>query len=151
MKRMSLLAVAAGSILLLNAEKRLGQPMTLGQPLSVDQVVSSAASSVGKTVQVKGKVTEVCQMAGCWMQLAGTGSNAIRISVKDGDIVFPQSAVGKTAIAEGKLQKIELTREEAVARARHEADERGTKFSPASVKAGMTFYQIQGTGARVLE
>ena len=151
MKRMSLLAFTAGSILLLHAETRLGQPMALRQPLSVDQVVRSADSSVGKTVQVKGKVTEVCQMAGCWMHLAGTGSNAIRIKVNEGDIVFPQSAVGKTAIAEGKLQKIELTREQAVERAKHEADERGIKFSPASVKAGTTYYQIQGTGALVLE
>ena len=151
MKRMSLPALAAASILLLNAETRLGQPMTIRQPLSVDQVVTSADSAVGKTIQVKGRVTEVCQMAGCWMQLAGTGSNAVRIKVNDDDIVFPQSAVGKTAIAEGKLQKIELTREQAVARAKHEADERGIKFSPASVKAGVTFYQIEGTGALVLE
>jgi hypothetical protein len=151
MKRVFLAPLIAGSILLLNAETRLGQPMTLRQPLSVDQVVTSADSSVGKTIQVKGKVTEVCQMAGCWMQLSGTGSNAVRIKVNDGDIVFPQSAVGKTAIAEGKLQKIELTREQALARARHEADERGSKFNPASVKTGTTFYQIQGTGALVLE
>ncbi len=146
----NLMLVVAGAAVLM-AETRLGAPLTLREPLTVDQLLASPASWAGKTVQVKGKVTEVCQMAGCWMQLAGTGKNAVRIKVNDGDIVFPRTAVGKTAIAEGKLNKIEMTREQAIARAKHEAEERGTKFDPASVKSGNTIYQVQGAGALILE
>jgi hypothetical protein len=146
----NLMLVVAGAALLM-AETRLGAPLTLREPLTVDELLASPAAHVGKTVQVKGKITEVCQMAGCWMQLAGTGKNALRIKVNDGDIVFPRTGVGKMALAEGKLDKIELTKEQAIARAKHEADERGTKFDPASVKLGTTFYQIQGSGALILE
>jgi hypothetical protein len=105
---------------------------------------------VDKIVQVKGKVTEVCQMMGCWMQLV-EGGQSIRVKVNDGDIVFPKTSIGKTAVAEGRLRKLELTKDQAVARARHEAEERGTKFDPESVKSGATIYQIQGSGAVISE
>ena len=104
----------------------------------------------GKVVLVKGRVTEVCAKMGCWMQLTDAGK-AVLIKVNDGEIVFPQSAIGKTAVAEGKLTRLELTKEQAVARAKHEAEERGTKFDPATVKSGATIYQIQGTGAVILD
>ena len=110
------------------------------------------AAYVGKTIQVKGKITEVCQMMGCWMNLADPETGKLlKIKVNDGDIVFPKDSIGKLAIAEGKLVKIELTREQAVEKAKHEAEEQGRKFNPASVKSGATIYQIQGTGALILE
>ena len=40
--------------------------------------------------------------------------------------------------------------EEAVARAKEEAEEKGKAFDPASVKGPTTVYQIQGTGAVIL-
>jgi len=149
MLRTPILALACAALLL--AETRLGQPLTLREPLTVDQLMATPANYAGQTVQVKGKVTEVCQMAGCWMQLAGTGKNAVRVKVNDGDIVFPRTSVGKMAVAEGMLKKIEMTKEQATARAKHEAEERGVKFNAASVKSGSTIYQIQGAGALILE
>jgi hypothetical protein len=75
----------------------------------------------------------------------------VRVKVNDGEIVFPQTAVGKIAVARGKLVKLQLTREQAVAAARHEAEEQSRKFDPKSVKGGSTFYQIQGEGAVILD
>ncbi len=133
------------------AEIKLGVPLTLKDPISIDRLSASPADYVGKIVQVKGKVTEVCQMAGCWMALIDTASNKmIRISVNDGEIVFPKDAVGKTAIAEGKLEKIEMTKEAAVEKARHEAEEQGRTFHPESIKSGSVTYRIRGTGAVIL-
>jgi NMD protein affecting ribosome stability and mRNA decay len=120
--------------------------------MSVSGVVRDAAMHEGKTVQVKGKVTEVCQMMGCWMNLVDPSSGqSIRVKVNDGEIVFPKDAPGRMAIAEGKLKKIVLTREQATAMAQHEAEEQGRKFDPAAIKTGKTFYQIQGTGAVLLD
>ncbi|MBM3813823.1 MAG: DUF4920 domain-containing protein [Acidimicrobiia bacterium] len=134
------------------AEVKLGQPLTLSQPSSVTQVLSQAATHTGKTVQVKGKVTEVCQMMGCWMALIEPGkTTSLRIKVDDGVIVFPKESIGKMAIAEGKLVKLELNKEQAVARAKHEAEEQGRKFDPSSVKGPVTIYQIAGTGAVILD
>ncbi len=132
------------------AELKLGKPLTLTEATTIGAVLADPGPLTGKTVQVKGKVTEVCMMMGCWMALADPSSGAIlRVKVNDGDIVFPKESTGKMAVAEGKLAKIELTRDQAVARARHEAEEQGRKFDPNSVKSGVTIYQIQGAGAIV--
>lgn len=145
-------AFLLGGIVCLGAELRLGQPLTQAQPMTVSALLRDAAAHEGKTVQVKGKITEVCQMMGCWMNLVDTSTQqSVRIKVNDGEIIFPKDAPGRMAVAEGKLKKIVLSREQAVAMAQHEAEEQGRKLDPASIKAGKTFYQIQGTGAVLLD
>jgi hypothetical protein len=140
-----LAAVQAGEV-------KLGKPLTLKQSVPVDQIIAQSASLEGKTVQVKGRVRAVCSRMGCWMDLVDVSEkNSILIKVDDGVIVFPKEATGKTAIAEGKLVKNTLTREQATARAKHFAEESGQKFDPSSVKSGQTIYQIQGTGAVILD
>jgi len=134
------------------APVKLGKPLTLNESIGIDKLTAHPEKYAGKVVQVKGQVRDVCQAMGCWMELADPESaKTIRIKVKDGEIVFPKEAVGKTAVAEGKLIKVELTKEEAVAQAQHEAEMNGRKFDPASITAGVTYYQIQGTGAVILE
>jgi hypothetical protein len=136
----------------LAAESKLGKPLTLSSQTAIGDILASPDKYTGKTVQVKGKITEVCEMMGCWTNLVDSASGKmIKVKVTDGEIVFPKEAVGKTAIAEGELKKFELTKEQAIARAKHEAEEQGRKFNPASVKGGATIYQIQGTGAVIID
>src|SRR5207237_6299847 len=130
------LLLASGALL---ADQKFGKPLTLPEPTPLAQIESQPEKYVGKTVQVRGRVSEVCQMMGCWMNIIDpVGERSIRIKVNDGEIVFPESAVGKLAVAEGKLVKLELTREEAVAQAQHEAEEQGRKFDPKSIRKGVT-------------
>lgn len=136
----------------LAAEVKLGKPLALKESATISEITAKPDAFVDKTVQVKGKVTEVCQAMGCWMALVEPNTTkSIRIKVEDGEIVFPKDAVGKTAIAEGKLTKISLTKEQAIAQAKHEAEERGAKFKPESVKGPTVMYQIQGSGAVLLD
>ena len=129
------------------AEMKLRKPLALKEPVPIATLIANAAEYLGKPVQVRGKVTEVCQMAGCWMNLRDAGGRMVRIKVNDGELEFPKDSAGRTAIAEGTFSKIELTREQAVAQAKHEADEMGRKFDAGSIKTGKTTYQIQGSGA----
>lgn len=147
-----ILLLALISSLALAAEVKLGKPLTLKSQTPIASVSAAPASYVGKTIQVKGKVKEVCDKAGCWMIVADTASDAtVRMKVNDGVIVFPQSAVGKIAIAEGKFVKIEMTKEQAIEAAKHEAEEQNRKFDPSSVTGPKTVYQIAGAGAVILE
>jgi hypothetical protein len=133
-------------------EVKLGKPLTLDRAMPVSQVLAQAPELAGKTVQVKGKVTEVCQMMGCWMALVEPGTQSmLRIKVNDGDIVFPKDSVGKMAVAEGELMKFTLTKEQAIAAARHEAEEQGRKFKASSVKGPKVVFQIAGSGAVLAE
>jgi len=144
--RILLLALTSASVW---AESKLGKPLKLSQPSAIHEILATPADFAGKTVQVKGKITEVCQAMGCWMALVDPtdSSKTIRINVEDGEIVFPKDSAGKTAIAEGVLTKQELTREQVIAKAKHEAEEQGRKFDAKQVKQGASYYEIRGTGA----
>jgi hypothetical protein len=72
------------------------------------------------------------------------------VKVNDGEIVFPKDGAGRTITAEGVFTKEDLTREQAIDRAREEAKDSGRKFDPASIKTGTVIYQIQGTGAVIV-
>ena len=130
------------------ADEKLGAPLTIKEQTAIADLMAKPVRYVGRNVQVKGKVTEVCQMMGCWMMLTDTETGAaVRIKVKDGEIVFPKDAVGKIAIAEGTFTETKLTREQAVEQAKHQAEEQGRKFDPSTVKGPVTSYQVQGAGA----
>ncbi|MES1257443.1 MAG: DUF4920 domain-containing protein [Acidobacteriota bacterium] len=136
---------------LLAAEQRLGQPLTAKTAMPLATLMDHPAPYVGKTVQVTGKVTEVCEMAGCWMNLTDDRGHLLRIKVEDGVIVFPKDSVGKVAIAEGKLEKHEMSRAQLLEEGQHEAEEAGRKFDSSKIKSGRTVYQIAGSGAVILE
>ncbi|MBI1895293.1 MAG: DUF4920 domain-containing protein [Acidobacteria bacterium] len=136
------------AIMMPAAELKLGKPLAGKEALSVSAVLAKPEPYTGRTLQVKGRVTEVCQRMGCWMSLVDPVTNqSLRIQVNDGEIRFPRDAPGKMAIAEGKLMKLELSRRQAADRARHEAEEQGRTFDPAAVKKGAVLYHIQATGA----
>ena len=136
----------------LAADLQLGKTLQPGTPLSVTEVLTSSGSLIGKTVQVKGKITEVCLAMGCWMSLTDGEGHMIRVQVEhEGAIKFPKESVGKIAIAEGKLEREELTREEAIAAAKHEAEENGHPANTSSIKSGQVVYQLAGIGAVIFD
>ena len=127
MKPMLVLALAAG--LLVAGEVKLGKPLALKQATPIAALLADPETYLDKTVQVKGKITEVCQNMGCWMALVDAESGkTIRIKVNDGEIVFPKDGAGKMAVAEGKF----------------------TRTSPASAGKPAA-YQIAGQGAVVID
>ncbi len=148
---MKTLLVAIAAVAMASAaDLKLGKPLTLKETMPLATLMQTPDAYVGKTVQVKGKIAEVCQMMGCWMDITNDAGQKIRIKVEDGVIVFPKDASGRDAICEGKLSKTELTREQALEQAKHEAEETGKKFNPDPIKGGVTRYQIEGTGAVIL-
>ena len=89
-------------------------------------------------------------MAGCWIELSSdVEGEKIKVKVKDGEIVFPQEAKGKTAKVEGTVYKIELSKEDAIDYYKHQAEEKGENFDSTSVNSPVTIYQIKGLGAKI--
>jgi len=131
--------------------RTLGAGLTLDQATSIATLLGAPDDWVGRKVRVEGTVTEVCEMAGCWMELrAGDGEETLRVKVQDGVIVFPLEARGRAAAAEGEFEAIEMTREKYVDWRQHIADENGLEFDPSSVGEGpFRVFQVQGTGAEV--
>ena len=129
---------------------KYGKEISLTEKTSISKILSQPEEYVGKTVLVEGEILEVCAMAGCWMELKSDNENQkVKIKVKDGDIVFPVEAKGKSALVEGTVYKIELTKEEAVEYYEHVATEQGTEFDAATVTGPIILYQIKGIGAEL--
>ncbi len=97
--------------LLLASSSAFAAPVTFGDAVNKQQVTAVAsilaapATYLEQQVTVAGEVTGVCTKQHCWMTLA-TAENEprFRIKVRDGDMVFPLTAKGKTAYATGVVK-----------------------------------------------
>jgi cytochrome c-type biogenesis protein CcmE len=144
------LALAAIAATPAFAATKYGKGVSEATPVKLSELMAKPDDYVGKVVKVEGLITEVCPKRGCWINVAGDKEfQTIKVKVEDGVIVFPLTDKGKKVVAEGTFTKMELTKEQAIERAKHHAEETKTKFDPASVTGPQTIYQIQGTGAVV--
>lgn len=133
------------------AKELFGQPLTLASVTKVSEIEKNPRAFVGKKVLIKGTVVEVCAKRGCWMDIASdTPYGKFQVKVTDGVIVFPMAARGRSALVEGVVEELKLSREEALAHRRHQAEEKGITFDPATVKGPETLYRLRAQGA-VLE
>jgi hypothetical protein len=129
-----------------------GEEITLTDTTLVSDILADPASFVGETVLVAGTVVEVCEMRGCWLELASDREfERIRVKVEDGVIIFPMSARGHRAVVEGVVEEIQLTLEEAIERAQHHSEEHGLEFDPSTVTGPETILQLKGLGAIIEE
>jgi hypothetical protein len=147
------LALAAAVLLALPAFA--AEPQTFGKvsdlkAVKLSELMAHPDTYVGKTVKVEGLITDVCSKRGCWIRLAGDKEfQTITFKVQDGVMTFPMAVKGKRAEAECVFTKIELSKEDALERARHEAEEKGQTFDPKSVTGPQVTYLLKGLGAVV--
>jgi hypothetical protein len=144
------LFLGIGAITAQIEETNLGAKITLTEKTKISDILADPEAYLDKTVLVEGEVLDVCSMMGCWMELkSDDGEGMIKVKVKDGEIVFPVEAKGKTALVEGTVYKIELSQEKAIEHFEHVAEEKGEQFDPSTITGPMTIYQIKGLGAEI--
>lgn len=125
--------------------KTFGRPPTLGETTPISHLLADPDAYVGRTVQVKGLVVEVCALRGCYLTIAGDQPfERVHFQAADGVMVFPMSARGKVAVVEGVWQKIVRSNEFGLVRTRSGIEPAG---DPETGSATETFYQLQGLGA----
>ena len=93
-------------------------------------------------------------MRGCWIQISDYDeNNSIRIKVKDGEIIFPLSAIGSQIIVEGILRKRLFSQDQARNWKVHLAQEKGDVLNPKNIKLeakDMYEYRVECSGAIIL-
>jgi hypothetical protein len=132
-------------------EIELGKKLELNSTTKVSTILDNPEKYLDKPVQVSGTVVDVCSHRGCWIEVASNRPyETIVVKVDDGVIVFPITAKGKNVLAEGKLEKLTLTNEQALSIKKHEAEDKGEDFDEASCKLteeDKTIYRLRGLGA----
>jgi hypothetical protein len=106
-----LTVLLASPTLLAREDAPLGTGVTLTATTPIADVIARPAGFKGQTIRVEGVVTAVCEHMGCWMTLAPAGATGgtpatLRLKVDDGVIVFPVSAKGRTAVAQGVIEAV---------------------------------------------
>ena len=127
-----------------------GKGVTISAVTPLDQLLKDPARFEGKDVRVEGVVTAVCTEMGCWMALGArdaAGVPTMMIKVEDGVIVFPVTAKGKKAAAQGVVQRIKADDREGNETAREKAQ--AQPGTPVAKSASADSWLIKATGAIV--
>lgn len=128
-----------------------GEAPTLTELTDVGAILDAPTEYVGRVVLVEGRVVDVCDRMGCWLDVVADGERLIQVKVDDGVIVFPREAKGRRARVQGVVEKLELTYEQALEAARHRAEEQGIEPDLSAVTGPETTYRIRGSGAVIAD
>ena len=148
---LSVLAASAARAGECRAES-FGAGVNLDAPTAIADILDRPEEFVGQSVLVEAEIADVCQMAGCWLELrAADGARTLKVKVDDGVMVFPKDARGRRARAQGTVERLELDREGYIIHLEHEAHEQGRDFDESTVPADGPWYvyRIAGTGAEI--
>ncbi|MEM1211721.1 MAG: DUF4920 domain-containing protein [Planctomycetota bacterium] len=107
-------------------------PDVEGGVVSVERLLEEPERYIGQTIRAGGQVQKVCQKAGCWIEIGGSGQSQglfIKFTCPIEGRLIPMAAVGKRAEVMGELRIIEISE----ARARHYAEDDGR--SPEEIAA----------------
>jgi hypothetical protein len=125
-----------------------GAGVKLPSTTPIDAILAEPTKFAGQSVRVEGMITDVCEMRGCWFEMAGDKpGQKLRFKVTDGEMVFPMESKGKKAVAEGVVAVKELTLEQTKEYEAEQAREKNVAFDPAKVTEPMRIVRLDGTGA----
>ena len=142
------LAVFVNANLFAGDVKKYGEEITSTEKVKISALLENPKEYEGKKVLVEGTVLNVCAKRGCWMNIASdTPFNKFQVKVTDGVIIFPMEARGRTAYVEGRVERLQLSREDAIAYYRHRAEEQGKPFDPTSISGPEKIYRLRALGA----
>ena len=78
--------------------------VTETETITIAALLEDPDSYKEQTVQIEGKITEVCSKAGCFVALTDGDGHAVNLKVTDGEVDFRKLAVaGQYAVGEGKF------------------------------------------------
>ncbi len=112
--------------------EKLGRDLTEAPRVRIAELLADPEAWVGKTVQVEGRITDVCPKRGCWVDIQDN-AGSIRLKVRDYEIFFETSTKGHHIVAEGIFRRVEpgdAHAEEESATASYRLDGVGAEVQP---------------------
>ena len=124
---------------------------TFGKPsvkkaVSLQEALAQPGKYQNQKVLLEGKISDVCQMKGCWLMLSD-GERAIRIKFENYSFFVPKDSRGKKVRAEGRLIQETLSED----MAHHYAAEQSTKSDPSEIKGPQRVVTFEAAGVAILD
>jgi hypothetical protein len=108
-----LLLLTATALLASDVVKR-GAPLSNATPTPLADILAAPDKYQKDAVLVEGVIENVCEMKGCWMQIAPeAGKPGMRVTFKDYGFFVPTDSKGMKARAEGVAKVATLSKEQA--------------------------------------
>ena len=149
--RRAALVVILGLALGINGKaadpEKFGGGVSLNEVTPIARVLANPSQYEGRTVRIDGIVTAVCEHKGCWMSFAPDSAPqaaTFLVKVDDDVIVFPVSARGRRASAQGVIQRVPGNPEAQEAANEHARHAAAANAAPAPAPVA---WQLKATGA----
>ncbi|MDG1478913.1 MAG: DUF4920 domain-containing protein [Myxococcota bacterium] len=124
-----------------------GSEFTLSDALTAAELLGEPAKYVDQNVLVEGRVTDVCQKAGCWMVITDD-TTTMRVLMKDHGFAVDKGGTGATCRIEGTLVAKEIDPEFV---AHLESESQNTADMPEKQATGNTVYELNATGVAMMK
>ena len=112
-----------------------GQTISFGEKIEEGSIIENSKiqnlflAKEKFNAKLKAKVTDVCQMKGCWMKLEIGEEKDIMVNFKDYSFFVPKNIIGKEVIVSGEAFKRNISVDEL----KHYARDRGENESAISL------------------
>ena len=126
--------------------RTFGKPLSTKKALSLQEALQQPTKFENQKVLLEGKISDVCQMKGCWLMLSD-GQRAIRIKFEGYSFFVPKDSRGKKVRAEGRLIQETLSED----MARHYAAEQTTQSGLPEIKGPQRVVTFEAAGAAILD
>ena len=101
----------------------IGAAVTVKKPVDVARLAKNPKRYVGKTVRLEGTVKEVCQGAGCWVQVANRAGVTFLAKSLDESVLLPNDCAGRRIVVQGVVT--EMAAKNAEAHKAHDCEAEG--------------------------
>lgn len=78
-----------------------GDTITTDGAIEANQLLSQLSGKDSLSIKLTGKIEDVCQKKGCWMNIKLSDNQEMRVKFKDYAFFVPKDAAGKTVFIEG--------------------------------------------------
>tara|TARA_X000001036_G_C20633546_1_gene788158 strand:+ start:656 stop:1108 length:453 start_codon:yes stop_codon:yes gene_type:complete len=129
------------------------QTLSFGEDISKYQIIENKKveslfnSEIKFNTKFKAKVTDVCQVKGCWMKLDIGNDKEVMVNFKDYGFFVPKDIIGKKVVVNGEAYKRTISIDEL----KHYALDRGDSEEKInSITKSEEIYSITANGVVIL-
>lgn len=151
MKLMNILAASALTLIISTtafAQEKYGKSFNTDKAFPATELASKMGDKKSMNdVVLSGEISQVCQMAGCWVKLKNDAGEDIFVKFQDGEIAVPKDMAGRKAFVHGRAVKKTVSVDDL----KHFAQDEGkSEEEIAAIKEPKTQYRVESNGIVIL-